>query len=80
MAKEMEPISVRKILGVALVMMLFMIAIFVAWFYVFIVPVEQAAALKRAKADAIDRELRAKYCISGYYENEIIRRFCTTKK
>ncbi len=76
----MGPISVIKILGAALVMVLFMIAVFVAWFYVFIIPVEQAAALKQAKSDAIDRELRARYCTSGSYENEIMRRFCTAKK
>ncbi len=76
----MEPISIRKILGAALVMVLLMLAVFVVWFYVFIIPVEQAAALKQTKADAIDRELRAKYCTSGSYENEIMRRFCAAKK
>ena len=76
----MEPISVRKVLGVALAMVLLMLAVFAVWFYVFIIPVEQAAALKQTQAEAIDRELRAKYCTSGSYENEITRRFCTAKK
>ncbi len=76
----MEPISVRKVLGMSAVMVIVMLAVFAAWFYLFIIPVEQAAALKQAKADAIDRELRAKYCASGSYENEVMRRFCTAKK
>ncbi|MCR4327970.1 MAG: hypothetical protein NUV53_00430 [Patescibacteria group bacterium] len=76
----MEPISIRKVVGVALVIILFMLALFVAWYYVFVVPIQQAAAIKQAQADEINRELRAKYCTSDSYVSENIRRFCTSKK
>jgi len=80
METEMEPVSVRKVLGVAFVIVIFLLAVFAAWFYVFIIPIQQAATLMQAQADTINRELRAKYCAGGTYESENIRRFCTSQK
>lgn len=64
----------------AAIMVVLTLGVFALWYYVVIVPIEQAAALKQAHAEALEKELRAKYCTGDSYENEIVRRFCAVKK
>jgi hypothetical protein len=75
----MGGISMRNVVGLAVILIALMLMLFAMWFYVFVFSVEQAARIKQEQAHAMDDSLRAKYCTGGPYENEIVRRFCATK-
>ncbi len=51
--------------------------VFFAWYYSKVFISYQQSAAERARAEAVEAQLRQKYCTGGPYEIEVIRKFCT---
>lgn len=64
------------VFATAIVIFVLVFSIFSVWYYTTIFAAKQREAQQKARLEAIELQMRQKYCLGGEYANETIRRFC----